>query len=354
MNNFDTDTFSIECGTCIATGTTACTDCVVAHLLANDDGPIDLVAVTVGPPLSERRTGDRTLRAGRHCSTIPCSSSSSPPSNTAWCRQPSPYPDRVRRPEPLPTIDEIRGCSRRAGITHVGVTTADVLDRSPPRPARPQGAGLHGDMGFTYRDPDRSTDPGRAVEGARSVIVAARPYLTDADPELPRAEAGPHARVGRYAWVDHYAPLAAGVARRLPAASAGRTIVRWRSPTTTRSSTAQSPIAPGSGGTARTPTCCCPASGAGTCSAASSPPPRTNRRREPVADGCGTCRRCIDDCPTGAIVAPGVIDANRCLGWVLQKPGRDPARVPRGDRRPHLRLRRLPGRVPDLGAARTA
>ena len=52
MNDFDPDAFSIECGTCIATGTTACTDCVVAHLLANDDGPIELVSVAVGPPMS--------------------------------------------------------------------------------------------------------------------------------------------------------------------------------------------------------------------------------------------------------------------------------------------------------------
>jgi hypothetical protein len=47
MENFD---ISIECGTCVATGTTACADCVVTHLLANDDGPIDLVTVPVGLP----------------------------------------------------------------------------------------------------------------------------------------------------------------------------------------------------------------------------------------------------------------------------------------------------------------
>ena len=48
MENFD---ISIECGTCVATGTTACADCIVTHLLANDDGPIDLVTVAVAAPL---------------------------------------------------------------------------------------------------------------------------------------------------------------------------------------------------------------------------------------------------------------------------------------------------------------
>ncbi len=47
MKDFD---ISIECGTCVATGTTACADCIVTHLLANDDGPIDLVTVPVTAP----------------------------------------------------------------------------------------------------------------------------------------------------------------------------------------------------------------------------------------------------------------------------------------------------------------
>jgi epoxyqueuosine reductase len=45
----------------------------------------------------------------------------------------------------------------------------------------------------------------------------------------------------------------------------------------------------------------------------------------PVEDGCGACRRCIDGCPTGAIVAPGVVDARRCLAWLVQQPGSFPA-----------------------------
>ena len=43
---------SIECSTCVATGTTACADCVVNHLLANDAGPIDLVTVPLSTPMS--------------------------------------------------------------------------------------------------------------------------------------------------------------------------------------------------------------------------------------------------------------------------------------------------------------
>lgn len=37
----DSSEVTIECATCPATGTTACGDCVVTHLLANDDGPIE-------------------------------------------------------------------------------------------------------------------------------------------------------------------------------------------------------------------------------------------------------------------------------------------------------------------------
>jgi epoxyqueuosine reductase len=53
-----------------------------------------------------------------------------------------------------------------------------------------------------------------------------------------------------------------------------------------------------------------------------------------VPDGCGTCRRCLDGCPTGAIVGPGVVDARRCLAWLLQAPGPFPPehRVALGDR----------------------
>ncbi|OMF37842.1 tRNA epoxyqueuosine(34) reductase QueG [Paenibacillus sp. FSL H8-0548] len=42
---------------------------------------------------------------------------------------------------------------------------------------------------------------------------------------------------------------------------------------------------------------------------------------EPITENCGSCTKCIDACPTDALVGPGQLNSSRCISFVTQTKG---------------------------------
>jgi epoxyqueuosine reductase len=213
--------------------------------------------------------------------------------------------------------DRLRAVGRDAGLDALGFAAVEPFTRTRDDLVERKAAGLHGGMQFTYRDPERSTDPGRILEGARSLVVGAWSYRRQApDHQGDR----PTARVAAYAWRDHYADLRAAlalVAAALEAEGHRARVVLDDNALVDR----EAAVRAGLGWYGRNSTVLLPDRGSefvlgSVVTDADLPPADT-----PVPDGCGPCHRCLDACPTGALVAPGVLDARRCLAWLVQAPG---------------------------------
>ena len=203
-----------------------------------------------------------------------------------------------------------------AGLHRVGITGADVLHRAREVLTERKSLGLHNEMQFTYRNPTRSTDPTSTMPTARSIIVGARSYAT----EMPIKPDQISARIARYVWADYYEQLREGLAQiasQLRADGWRAIILADDNSIVDREVAYQA----GLGWYGKNANLLI--EGAGSYFVLGSV--ITDAPLEPstktVEDGCGSCRRCIDNCPTQAIVAPGVVDARKCLAWLLQKPG---------------------------------
>jgi epoxyqueuosine reductase len=180
--------------------------------------------------------------------------------------------------------------------------------------------GYAGTMAWMARNADRRADVRHVVPGARSVIVMATLYNTD----RPYSDAAPAgvARVSRYAWGDDYHDV---LKARLD------TLLAW----------IRASLAPGEleGFDARAYVDTGPVQervyaqyaglgwiGKNSClinpelgSWLFLAEIITTLELEPDAQGleqCGSCTRCLDACPTGALVEPGVLDSNRCLSYL--------------------------------------
>jgi len=225
--------------------------------------------------------------------------------------------------EELTTI----GCA--AGLDAVGIAPAEPFTGTRRHLEERRAAGLHGGMAFTYRNPARSTDPAATVPGARALVVGAKAYATEA-PLRPDGAAG---RVARYAWTDHYDDLRAAlraVADRLRGDGWRAVVLADDNGLVDREAAYRA----GLGWYGKNANLLLPGRGSWFVLGSVVTDASLEPAAAPVPDGCGACRRCLDGCPTGAIVAPGVVDARRCLAWLVQQPGPFPLeyRAALGDR----------------------
>jgi epoxyqueuosine reductase len=227
-------------------------------------------------------------------------------------------------------VAALHAAAAEAGLAAVGVASAAPFPEVRRAIEGQVAAGRHAGLGLTFSRPDRSTVPRASAPWAESLVVAAHAYLPGSgSPGPARPGTG---RVARFATGDHYRLLRAGLAalagvleraghramvlcddsRLVDRAAAVRAGVGWWG----RSSMV---LAPGHG----------PWLLLGSVVTDAALPAGT-----PMARDCGTCTACLPACPTGALVAPGILDARRCLAALAQSPGPIPRewRSAMGDR----------------------
>ena len=211
------------------------------------------------------------------------------------------------------------------GVTHAG--------RVPGLAATMQQrieSGAAGKLRFTYKDPERASDIRRSHPWAASLVVVSWPYMPAAGrPGAPLAGSG---RIARFATQDHYAGLRVAleaVAARLEA-DGYRVVVLVDDDRLVDRAAA---VRAGVGWHGKSTMVLDPRFGPWLLLGSVVTDAVLENGVEMVRD-CGRCDACIPACPTGAIVAPGILDASLCIAHWTQVAGVIPRqlRAAMGDR----------------------
>jgi epoxyqueuosine reductase len=201
-----------------------------------------------------------------------------------------------------------------AGDARVVAARTDRASRQ-----RMEAAFRRGDLAAWSYDGEyarRAADPATLLPQARSVVCIAVPYATEAPPARSRLSG----RVSNYAWSRDYhhelRELLCAVAREIDeAAGTGATaVVCDTRPLAERAVAARS----GLGWIGKHTNLISPSLGSfvflGEVVTKLDLPPDAPSRKS-----CGSCRRCVDACPTRALRGDYTIDANRCISDLTQR-----------------------------------
>ncbi len=224
----------------------------------------------------------------------------------------------------------LRAAGKEAGLTAVGFCSASPFPEAEADLTAAKESGRSAGLGFTFSDPATATDPRRSFPWARSIVAAARAYLPEAgNPDSVRSGTG---RIARFATADHYRELSAGLERLasvLVEAGFQTEVLCDDSRFMDRVAAVRAGIAWwGKSAMVLTP-------GVGPWTLLGSVVTDAALiADEPMRRNCGTCEACIPACPTGAIIAPGILDSRRCLAAAAQSAGVIPRwlRAPMADR----------------------
>ncbi|RUV76146.1 MAG: tRNA epoxyqueuosine(34) reductase QueG [Mesorhizobium sp.] len=205
--------------------------------------------------------------------------------------------------------------ARRAGFDAVAVTTPDAIPLAPARLAEFVADGFHGSMGWIAETLERRGEPTALWPEVRSIIVLAMNYGPDHDPReiLAKRDRG---AISAYAQNRDYHDVMKGRLKEI----AGKIVARAGGDVKVFVDTApvmEKPLAEaaGLGWQGKHTNLVSREHGSwlflGTIFTTAELAPDT-----PEDDHCGSCRACLDVCPTDAFPAPYRLDARRCISYL--------------------------------------
>jgi epoxyqueuosine reductase len=203
--------------------------------------------------------------------------------------------------------------ARRLGFDLAGACPA-VSPAGLPRFHEWLSAGYAGQMDYLTRRAEAYAHPRGVLDGVRSLFIVAMNYRTAA-PQPARAGEG---RVSRYAWGADYHDLIHDRLERLCDSLRAR-----RPEASVRGVVDTAPLLErefaqlaGLGWIGKNTLLLNRRIGSWFFLAALLTDAELDYDEPHESDHCGTCRACLDACPTGAFVAPHVLDARRCISYL--------------------------------------